>query len=493
MPDNEEIKKDKQAYWAWLDETYGWVGGRGILMRYGGSNPYYQYWKTYIRPTEPEKPLGELTQTEPAEEYLPILETYLEKLWTEGTISDEELVEFLEIGKKRIEASWISGIDVASSVGDFKKYITSEIEAKRVVGVDVSRYTEGLSDYLESIIRREPERTYELNKVLADAIHQAQTKGVTPDLPYYDKVVAGIPYGAEKALYEKDWKFYDWLSKQEGWEGRTPQETATLFAKQPQQNQDQSIQAYEEELAIPPEYKAVLTPYEKSQLEVKKFLAAKKPPAWYEGEPRVPIAGRPETLEAYKEATTGLSYLNGKWVQAGTLGAKTAEELGWYAPVETAGMKVPYSRTGKALINPVTGKTRSEALGITEKTQEAYWEREEEAEKKARVEALSVPYQPTPRYAAGFEAIRPTTGTEPYLDYFSSHYSELLGGFQTILPRYEGRVLPEQVAAETARIEKSWAEYLKKKTPEIKERFYALSPSARGEYPSRYAPPIRTV
>ena len=92
--------------------------------------------------------------------------------------------------------------------------------------------------------------------------------------------------------------------------------------------------------------------------------------------------------------------------------------------------------------------------------------------------------KPFTEYGAGLERIR--TGfagevpqTERWQDWFRSRYPRIIEQFE--------------VKPEAERTEKGWAEYLKRKKPEIKEQYYKQTPYERGERPSAFAPRIQTV
>ena len=92
---------------------------------------------------------------------------------------------------------------------------------------------------------------------------------------------------------------------------------------------------------------------------------------------------------------------------------------------------------------------------------------------------------PTPRYEPAFEAMRAGLGgTQPWKDWFESKYSTLLRRFKTTLPA-------ELPPAEEA--ERTWAEWLKKQKPELKEQWWGLGAYQRGERPAAFAPRVRTV
>lgn len=88
-------------------------------------------------------------------------------------------------------------------------------------------------------------------------------------------------------------------------------------------------------------------------------------------------------------------------------------------------------------------------------------------------------------YGAGYEEARiglaeTIPQTERWRDWFSSKYPETVAGYQSKTPEAE-------------RTQTGWAGYLKKKSPELRERYYGLSEYERGERPSVQAPRIQTV
>ena len=80
---------------------------------------------------------------------------------------------------------------------------------------------------------------------------------------------------------------------------------------------------------------------------------------------------------------------------------------------------------------------------------------------------------PAPRFELPFQA-----GTQSWRDWFERKY-------QSLLQEYAGR--------EEEPTEAGWGEFLKQRTPEIKEEWWSLGPYGRGEHPSMYQPLIRTV
>ncbi len=91
----------------------------------------------------------------------------------------------------------------------------------------------------------------------------------------------------------------------------------------------------------------------------------------------------------------------------------------------------------------------------------------------------------TPRYETIFEGARGGwTGSQPYRDWYERTFASELSQFMAGLPK-------EKQPAEE--VEKSYAEFLGKRRPELYERFKKQSSFQRGERPSYFAPPIRTV
>ncbi len=78
---------------------------------------------------------------------------------------------------------------------------------------------------------------------------------------------------------------------------------------------------------------------------------------------------------------------------------------------------------------------------------------------------------------AGFAETMPKT--ERWRDWFRSKYPRMIEQFEA--------------KPEIRRTEKGWAEYLKKRKPEIREEWYGMTPYQRGERPSAFAPRIQTV
>lgn len=102
--------------------------------------------------------------------------------------------------------------------------------------------------------------------------------------------------------------------------------------------------------------------------------------------------------------------------------------------------------------------------------------------------------QPQPRYRPAFyEALGGLPGSRPYLDWFESRFPALVSEFQATLKTYKGFLSPAGAAREAEEIGESWADWLKGKRPELKERWYSLSPWQRGERPSYFAPRIQTL
>ncbi len=90
-----------------------------------------------------------------------------------------------------------------------------------------------------------------------------------------------------------------------------------------------------------------------------------------------------------------------------------------------------------------------------------------------------------PQYEPAFEEmVGGLAGPQRWKDWFEGKYSKLLGQFRRTLPT------PAPVAGE---VEKTWAEYLKKRKPELKEEWWSLPSYQRGERPRAFQPPIRQV
>ncbi len=87
-----------------------------------------------------------------------------------------------------------------------------------------------------------------------------------------------------------------------------------------------------------------------------------------------------------------------------------------------------------------------------------------------------------PQYQTAFESV--AQGSQPWKSWFESQYPSLVSRFKLTLP---------EVPTTAKTMEKSWADWLAKKTPELKEEFASLPSSYRGERPWAYAPAIKTV
>jgi len=93
-----------------------------------------------------------------------------------------------------------------------------------------------------------------------------------------------------------------------------------------------------------------------------------------------------------------------------------------------------------------------------------------------RAPATGYGVTPTPQYRPAYEAAG--MGSQPYRDWFERQYSAELSRYR------EGVETPT---------EESWATYLKKREPQLREEWAGLSPWERGERPSYFAPAIKTV
>lgn len=69
--------------------------------------------------------------------------------------------------------------------------------------------------------------------------------------------------------------------------------------------------------------------------------------------------------------------------------------------------------------------------------------------------------------------------TERWRDWFRSKYPRIIEQFEA--------------KPEAERTKATWAEYLRKRKPEIREEWYGLTPFEKGERPSAYRPRIQTV
>lgn len=146
----------------------------------------------------------------------------------------------------------------------------------------------------------------------------------------------------------------------------------------------------------------------------------------------------------------------------------------------------------KAVDWMVRQATAEFVYGEAPKDRERRLAREEAARKRA---ALFAPYPrarrarvPTPEpleYGPALEEMRlgfrgEMPRTERWRDWFRSKYPRLIEQFEAKVP-------------EAKRKEKTWAEYLRKRRPEVREEWWRLTPYERGERPSAFAPRIQTV
>jgi len=78
-----------------------------------------------------------------------------------------------------------------------------------------------------------------------------------------------------------------------------------------------------------------------------------------------------------------------------------------------------------------------------------------------------------------FEEVRPTLGgPEPWRQWFARQYAQEVSTY---------------MAKTQEPTEKDWADYLRERTPELRERFFSLPPAERGERPWSFQPSIRSV
>ena len=89
-----------------------------------------------------------------------------------------------------------------------------------------------------------------------------------------------------------------------------------------------------------------------------------------------------------------------------------------------------------------------------------------------------------PRFDIGFEKARPTTGSQRWRDWFRNQFSRELGQFQATT-EFEG--------LGTKQVEESWADFLRRRRPQLREQFQRQTPFERGERPSVFAPRVKTV
>lgn len=102
--------------------------------------------------------------------------------------------------------------------------------------------------------------------------------------------------------------------------------------------------------------------------------------------------------------------------------------------------------------------------------------------------------QPRPRYRPAFyEMLGGLPGARPYLDWFESMFPSLVREFEATLPTYKGYRAAEYAAEEAERIGESWADWLRGRRKEVRERWWSLAPAQRGERPWAFAPRIQTV
>jgi len=84
-------------------------------------------------------------------------------------------------------------------------------------------------------------------------------------------------------------------------------------------------------------------------------------------------------------------------------------------------------------------------------------------------------------YGVGLEEMRAgLEEPEPYKRWFESKFSSIIARFKAKVPEEE-------------RKPKAWAEYLKRRGPELREEWYTKTPWERGERPSAFAPRVTTV
>ena len=101
----------------------------------------------------------------------------------------------------------------------------------------------------------------------------------------------------------------------------------------------------------------------------------------------------------------------------------------------------------------------------------------------------------TPEYSRIFTQYAPELeGSQPWKDWFESNYSSLVAKFEASIPEFEAKYWkdkrPKEVEEE---VEAGWAEWLKKKTPELKEEYQTKYPYGIQGRPWAFSPRVQTV
>ena len=152
---------------------------------------------------------------------------------------------------------------------------------------------------------------------------------------------------------------------------------------------------------------------------------------------------------------------------------KSILETDWtYEDKESSLLNLFYSYQEEAMLPGTTPQDVAGELFATlspEERQKRVWGLPEMA-RRPRPEA--------PRYEPAFEQMRAGLQPQPWREWFERSYSRLLSQYKL---------------AEREPTEKGWAEYLKRKKPELKEEWWGRGAGARGERPAAFAPRITTV
>lgn len=144
-------------------------------------------------------------------------------------------------------------------------------------------------------------------------------------------------------------------------------------------------------------------------------------------------------------------------------------------------------------------KDRVKAGELTEEQVSQFIQQRVEQQEGATARAkLSRAWQyapPQPEYGTAYQQMEVgVPQTENWRYWFNQRYPSIVGEFKAQMPEmtqasYQG-MYPREAQKQ---IEKSWAEYLKGKAPEIREQYYKQSPYERGLRPGYFAPRVQTV
>ncbi len=144
-------------------------------------------------------------------------------------------------------------------------------------------------------------------------------------------------------------------------------------------------------------------------------------------------------------------------------------------------------------------KQRVEKGEITQEAVSSFIDRREASQERAsqrrRQQAQWQFNPPRPELGAAFEETRAGIGgTLPFQDWFGSRFPSILARFQATLPKLTQAGFPGLTPREAeTQIEQSWAERLRRRTPELREEYATRFPFGSERYPSRFAPRITTV